>query len=686
MNPRRLLVLAAVLVFVAFALRYRGYLLDDAYISLRYSRNLVEGHGLVFNPGERVEGYTCFLWVLLGAAFLRVTSGAMAALQTVSLLSALGLLAVVWRLERQAGGEPSVVPSVVWLLLLEGFGYWATTGMEAMFFSALLALGVTLALSEGGDGRFRGSVAVFLALALVRPEGAYAFVLAAAGGGWVARLRRGVWPWREKVRDAALFLIAYGAYSFWRVHYYGDLLPNTFYAKVTGGAEQWRNGFLNLGQWTLHHPLFAFALAAPAAVLLRHGRSRLRERPELFGIGLVAVGWVVYVVSVGGDFMPFWRFFLPIAPLCAVLLSGLLAWVGEIDTDVRRGSFVLALLAVHLAANLASEEPYRAFVAHRTTGVGLAVGRHLAGRFGPDERIAVNTAGALPYASGQPTIDMLGLVDREIARHPVYVVSLGWAGHRRGWGEYVLSRRPRVVVWYNSAGLAEPHYLGDHQLAENPYFRFFYPLRREKVTPPEPEGEVLARFLGTPFGDGGAPLAPELGVRFEVRGGTLRRTLARSAPITLHYFELRRDREELWEASRERGADLSGFLDEVTALWRREAAARPPGDPAALRAVEGLCRRAAERVGRGDLDGARELLSEAVRANAAARSPLVYQYVANVAVLERNLFLAVQAQEEALRLAPGDELYRRNLENLLRVGFEEFSRRKAVRSPDPKPE
>ena len=44
------------------------FITDDAFISFRYVRNLLEGHGLVFNPGEYVEGYTNFLWVLELAA------------------------------------------------------------------------------------------------------------------------------------------------------------------------------------------------------------------------------------------------------------------------------------------------------------------------------------------------------------------------------------------------------------------------------------------------------------------------------------------------------------------------------------------------------------------------------------------------------------------------------------------
>src|SRR5205814_1773519 len=41
------------------------YQVDDAFIVYRYAANLAHGHGFVFNPGERVEGVTCFLWTLI---------------------------------------------------------------------------------------------------------------------------------------------------------------------------------------------------------------------------------------------------------------------------------------------------------------------------------------------------------------------------------------------------------------------------------------------------------------------------------------------------------------------------------------------------------------------------------------------------------------------------------------------
>src|SRR5262245_4613068 len=74
-SDRRWIARGAVLLVVALAIvvifernvRRGWFLNDDAFITFRYARNLVDGHGLVFNPGERVEGYTEFLFALLMA-------------------------------------------------------------------------------------------------------------------------------------------------------------------------------------------------------------------------------------------------------------------------------------------------------------------------------------------------------------------------------------------------------------------------------------------------------------------------------------------------------------------------------------------------------------------------------------------------------------------------------------------
>lgn len=69
------------------------------------------------------------------------------------------------------------------------------------------------------------------------------------------------------------------------------------------------------------------------------------------------------------------------------------------------------------------------------------------------------------------------------------------------------------------------------------------------------------------------------------------------------------------------------------------------------------------------------LLSRASALNRRVQSPRVPQYVANIAAVEKDLFLAVQAQREALRLDPGNALYRRNLETLLQTDFNTLDQR-----------
>src|SRR5437016_142374 len=49
--------------------------IDDAFITFRYSRNILEGQGFVYNPGSRVLGTTTPLFTLLMAAVGAVTGG-----------------------------------------------------------------------------------------------------------------------------------------------------------------------------------------------------------------------------------------------------------------------------------------------------------------------------------------------------------------------------------------------------------------------------------------------------------------------------------------------------------------------------------------------------------------------------------------------------------------------------------
>ena len=85
----------AVVVLVAHNVATQPWTLDDAYISFRYAENLVAGDGLVFNPGERVEGYTNFLWVMGVAALNLVGLGSVEAAKLMGAVCTISLMAMM---------------------------------------------------------------------------------------------------------------------------------------------------------------------------------------------------------------------------------------------------------------------------------------------------------------------------------------------------------------------------------------------------------------------------------------------------------------------------------------------------------------------------------------------------------------------------------------------------------------
>ena len=107
-----------------------NFIADDTFISLRYAANLLAGHGLVFNPGERVEGFTSPLWTLLLAGLGFFGCGLLETARILGFLfSALTLLLTFW-LARRCGASPLMALVAPGVLACNGsFACWAAAGM-----------------------------------------------------------------------------------------------------------------------------------------------------------------------------------------------------------------------------------------------------------------------------------------------------------------------------------------------------------------------------------------------------------------------------------------------------------------------------------------------------------------------------------------------------------------------------
>lgn len=309
------------------------YVCDDAYIAGRYARHLAEGHGLVFNIGAPapVEGYSDLLWVLLGAGLEVAGLRSPEAIGALSVLSALAILGLVWRvLVRQVGTSTSAATATVAVLAaFPPFAGWTSSGLEAMTFALLLM--AASATAFGSAGLTLGPV--LIALSTIRSEGALwgACILAVA---WWCRpkLRRAL------TRAAGIWLVGLLPYEAWRFSTYGTLVPHVARVKVVFGPALLSRGCT----WLL---LFFGTWITPLAVL-RLGRLRTDERwPVLVPYLLIAAAVAGFGVAVGGDYMPFHRFLLPALPLLALPLGVWIDRVGSVR-PARAMVLVAALVAV----------------------------------------------------------------------------------------------------------------------------------------------------------------------------------------------------------------------------------------------------------------------------------------------------------------------------------------------------
>jgi hypothetical protein len=318
--PLLLLVVVAALAY-GWHLRW---LADDAFISFRYARNWVSGHGLVYNPGERVEGYTNFLWTAVAAIVIALGLDPAQCSLVLSLGCLGGVLYFVTRLVRRLAppGPRPVIPLAALLLaanyVFVGYG---TSGLETMA-AALLVL---CALDRARAQAPLAAGCCGVGATLLHPDhvlfyGALGLALLLAPGR----------PLRGLLRYAAPFVLGFLPYYLARWHYYGDFYPNTYYAK-SGGLVYFSQGAVYL--W-----VSGLAAGAVGALpLAAYGVYRLRRDVAGAFVGIGVPVYLAYVAKIGGDFM-LGRLLVSVVPLVFAM-----AELGARELIARQRGFPFAL-------------------------------------------------------------------------------------------------------------------------------------------------------------------------------------------------------------------------------------------------------------------------------------------------------------------------------------------------------
>ena len=438
--------------FVVFGWHFRTYLpfmADDAFISLRYSQRLANGAGLTWTEGERVEGYSNLLWVLLCAVGGLVTDFVSSA-RAVGLLSTAGTLLAIGTtfFSRPAGILASVV-ATVFLALSGPIAVWSIGGLEAPLVCFLIAVLVLVSVRavEAPQATRLQLFTMATASALVtlsRPDalllvGAIVLGVVFANGGRTG-FRLATWV---AMPSAA----AYVAQLIFRLSYYREWIPNTARLKVKWTPSRLEGGFEYLmGSWRVLLPIVLFAVAG--LVVRKLCKQPLRAAwvvlcPALF--------WSAYLVVIGGDIFPGRRHVTVLLVLFAIL--GAWAFSSLDLRDKRMGSVIVAagIACIGTGAWWGTSDPKSTDARHeRWEWEGEVSGTLFKSAWRAQKPLlAVHSAGCVPFFSELPALDLLGLSDAWIAKHlpPTYGIgSLSYDLHAVGDPDYVMRRKPDLVL------------------------------------------------------------------------------------------------------------------------------------------------------------------------------------------------------------------------------------------------
>ncbi|MBN1366225.1 MAG: hypothetical protein JW976_15585 [Syntrophaceae bacterium] len=430
--------------FVVDGSRYFS-LFDDAMVSMRYAKNLSQGHGLVWNPrGEKIEGFSNPLWVLFMTIFhfFPISTPKISLFIQISgaIFMVLNLCLVKKISDIVSGGSIRVALSAV---ILTAFylplNFWILQGTEVSLLTVLTSLVVWEAIRLIKSGGFSCRLFILLGIGtwirmdmIVPYLAILAFLILSSSRHRFKNLGWGLF----------ILLAFSGLQTLARFSYYHEFLPNTYYLKMTGYPLLLRVAhgmfvfmkFIHRSNWLL----FLF----PLSIFF------FRRDKTICFLYTILLGQVTYSIWVGGDAWESFggsnRYISIAMPLLFILFSisldqfrvkllgpnrdkhykpdKLISWGSAVFFTCSLINFNVLNDSSKLKNWLLIDRPH--FVDKNEIRVREAL--MIAKLTDNQAMIAVTWAGALPYFAERNAIDMLGKNDLKIARKNVNYLT--WPG------------------------------------------------------------------------------------------------------------------------------------------------------------------------------------------------------------------------------------------------------------------
>ena len=458
---------------------------EDCFISFRYVDNFIEGKGLVFNEGERVEGYSNFLWVMFlslfrGFGFSPVIVSKVLGIVTMVLLLWVGAYYSLKKKQRKIDWIYLATPLMIFFNPM--LHYHACRGLETIFYTFLfLWAGFSFKRRHYGN-----SSVAFAALALTRPEGfIYFWLLLPMLFLDIKYSRTEKFPYSTpliRIRFFIPYLAIVIPFLIWRLVYYGSFFPNTVYAKTTF-FNFWHNPSLHMLlqfciSWS-YIPLFALL-----AIFTYHSEEWELQRSLLIPM-ILGGGILFYTLFIGKVQASPFRHYVPLIPILIILFQEFLRAMKkrvEENLPLIIGLFIIFQgMNFYTSNNLDSPNtrlhsrtfefigswnfPARvAWFLDPPILINAEAGRWCSENLPQDALVAADQIGQFAYYADRPILDLLGLADKEIAE--------------KGYSlELVLERKPGYIVVLSKLHERRPYLWHIAESFEKEAFRKAYRLR-----------------------------------------------------------------------------------------------------------------------------------------------------------------------------------------------------------------
>jgi hypothetical protein len=381
--------------------------IDDAWITFRYAAQFAAGHGLVFNPGEPVQGYTTPLYALLlgGAGALGADVPTTATF--LGFLGALttGLAMILGR--RDVAGTIAGGLLALALVVTPEFLLNSLSGMETSLFCGLLAMSFVAMRAQ----RWKTLGVLFGLLVLTRPDGAFWTIPA---GAWLLVRHRAALL--RVVPLAAAPVLAWAVFA-WVT--YGDPVPHSIRAKRVIHAGSFGDILEKSVNYLAADPAIALLALLAAGSFVVGAMGAERDRAGASGLVLPGFGAIACLMGLGASgVLPFEmpRYFLwyavPVLPALAYLAVDGTAVIARY---ARRGAGPIRIAAAGLPLVLAT-------LAHAQMRRDELPG--IREHFVQREEVYAVTAAEIDRRAGERSVDVLvgevGVLGYHLLRHRVH--------------------------------------------------------------------------------------------------------------------------------------------------------------------------------------------------------------------------------------------------------------------------